>query len=101
MLSRLKFLGELKDTTDANELEKNVTDLVGFIEKLPQGSYFAQRIAKLTERPTPLILFWSDDGLSGDEPRAQSKEYDRKYREQLFNTRTEIKALVDELLQLQ
>ena len=100
-LSRLEFLDELNNTSSVNELEKNVTDLIGFIEKLSQGHYFAQRIAKLTERPTPLILFGDGDDWSEDASRARREEYDRRYREQPFCTRAEIKALVDELLRLQ
>jgi hypothetical protein len=100
-LSRLEFLYELTDTSSADELEKGVTDLISFIEKLSQGHYFAQRIANLTERPTPVILFGDNDDWSGDGPRARREEYERKYREQLFNARAEIRALVDELLRLQ
>jgi hypothetical protein len=95
-LSRLGFLDELKNTSSADELEKNVVDLIGFIEKLSQGHYFAQKIAKLTERPTPLIYGWG-----GDESRARNEEYDRQYREQLINARAKIKVLIDELLLLQ
>jgi len=97
ILTRLEFLGDIDENSNADELQKKVDDLVKFIEQLPQGSYFSQRIKELTRRLRVGIWF---SGKYEDAERKEMEERNQRYRKQLINARSEIRSIIDELIQL-
>lgn len=44
---RTKFLHEINESSDADQLEEDVNDLIEFVEKLQQGNYYAKKIKKI------------------------------------------------------
>lgn len=95
---RLEFLDGIDEISNADELDKSMTDLVKFIERLNQGPYFAQKITELAHRPRRLV--WST-GEDDDVEARETEEYNRQYRAQLVSVRDDIRRLVDELIGLQ
>lgn len=98
--TRLRFLDTIGNDSDADELETAANDLVRFIEKIPQGSYFLVKIGELTRRPS-ISFAYSYGGRTKNDASPDMKEHSRNYRQQLRDARDEIYALVDELLRLQ
>jgi len=98
LFTRLSFLDNIADDSNADELQKNVNDLIGFIQRLKHGSYFVERIKELTYRPMSLISFGDEEE---SESRAQDEEHAKQYRSNLRMARNDIYRLIQELLELE
>lgn len=96
---RLRFLDEINEDSDANELIKASDDLVNFIKNLPRGEYCAEEIKKITNFTGGGFSLGSEEDL--DKFRKQLKISEKEYRQQLQKSRSRIFALVNEFLQTQ
>lgn len=98
---RLGFLDTIDPSNASVEnIEKQATELVGFIRALNMGSFYAQQLKGYLERPSRGYI--RSLGMDYDpEYERQVKEDNRKYREQLIDARDVVTKLVVELLRYQ
>jgi hypothetical protein len=96
--ARLSFLDSIDNDSNADELEKKVNDLIAFVEKLPQGQYFAQKITDMTHRTQLLVGF---DGEPSETSKKLNDSFDHQYRQKLLKAKPDIHSLINELLNRQ
>ncbi len=98
--ARLKFLDDINENSNADELEEKVNELIKFIRGLQLNSYAAEEIAKLTTRPGKLYYDYDEDNDFIGGQGGEGEDYNQRYRNQLISSRSKIRELIDELIQL-
>jgi hypothetical protein len=96
--ARSSFLDSIDNDSNADELEKKVNDLIAFVEKLPQGQYYAQKITEMTRRPIWSVAFVGEDPGASKEI---NESFNRQYRQKLLQAKPEIYSLINELAKRQ
>jgi hypothetical protein len=95
---RVKFLHDVNESSNADEVEDKIKDLIEFVEKLQQGDYFAKKLREITHRPRRLVS-WADESPEYD--RKINEEYNQEYREKLIAAKDSMYSLIEELIKLQ
>ncbi|MCC7117252.1 MAG: hypothetical protein IT310_01910 [Anaerolineales bacterium] len=100
---KLRFLDEITNESDADQLIQASEELVEFIENLPpNGKFYAKQIKELTRFNGGGFSFsYSPSREELDRFREGLKKSHKEYRLQLQKSRNKILALVDEFLQVQ
>jgi hypothetical protein len=99
LFNRLQFLNEIPDTASVDDLQTKAEELWRFVARLSMGEFYGQEIEKLTKKPSQLFVM----RLDGPDPEneARRRRWDQEYREQLRAARSQVYALVVELLPYQ
>lgn len=101
LFARLQFFDNINDNSDDDELESNAKELSDFVGALEMGSFYANKIRKLTQKPAYGFSVRLGDPTSERQYRLQHQEAQREYREQLQKVRIQIVELAVELLRFQ
>jgi hypothetical protein len=99
LFKRLRFLDDITDTHDANELSENAEELCSFISVLNMGEFYSTKVNKLVKYPPHAYVVAL--GSWDPEHQASVKRHHKEYREQLRCARHEVYSLAVELLRYQ
>ncbi len=98
---RFSFLNSLEEIADFDDLNDRLSELIGFIENLEMGSFYAKKIRSITEESAIGLFTVLGDSASEHRRFKVIKEHNEEYRQQLIAAREEIAELVVELLRFQ
>jgi hypothetical protein len=71
---RILFLGDVSDTTDADELERHAEELIDFVINLQMGPFYSGQLAKLIRRPKNAGIYVLGDPEGGARRKAEQAE---------------------------
>ncbi len=100
LFKRIKYLHEVKDDCDSNELKQKSNELIEFIAALEMGDFYSKQIANLIKEPSRCYVR-SLSGGPDPEFERQLEKNRKEYVTQLQNAYESVNELIVELLHYQ
>jgi hypothetical protein len=101
LLNRARFLDTITEDSDADELEDRAAELADFVAALQMGEFYSKKVKHILDKPAYGFAFTPGDPASMQRYAKARAEQAREYRNQLRHVRSEIYALLVELLRFQ